>query len=55
MTVKLREAEEVTDAGAQMVWRMIRWGDHPLTGDCGSAKISSESWTWGQITASFSP
>ena len=45
MTFKLRE-------GADGIWRLVRWIDDPLVGDCGAGKILEED-TWGRIKASF--
>ena len=45
MTFKLREGDDGT-------WRMVRWIDDPLGGDCGAGKILEED-TWGRIKVRF--
>ena len=35
------------------VWRMVRWVDDPLSGDCGAGKILAEATSWGRIKAGF--
>jgi beta-lactamase regulating signal transducer with metallopeptidase domain len=42
MTYKLREDEEG-------LWKMIRWDDDPLSGDCGTAKPVGGLSTWRQV------
>ena len=51
MTFKLRQVDEASDAGAQTAWKIIRWDDDPLAGDCGSARIAVEAASWGGIKA----
>ena len=45
MTFKLREGDDG-------IWRLVRWIDDPLGGDCGAGKILEVD-TWGRIKASF--
>ena len=45
MTFKLREGDDG-------IWRMVRWIDDPLVGDCSAGKIL-EAASWGRIKAAF--
>ncbi len=48
MTFKLRR-------GSDDLWRVVRWDDDPLSGDCGDAgdgdagRLVGSSWSWGQL------
>ena len=46
MTFKLRECGDG-------IWRLVRWIDDPILGDCGGGKILETS-SWGHIKAAFS-
>ena len=45
MTFKLREGDDG-------IWRLVRWIDDPLGGDCGAGKILEVD-TWGRIKVRF--
>ena len=55
MTYKLRRVEEVVAEDERTVWKIVRWEDDPLAGDCGEeeAKALSDATTWGRIKASM--
>ena len=46
MTLKLREGDDG-------IWRMVRWIDDPVGGNCKAGKVLEED-TWGRIKFSFS-
>jgi len=46
MNFKMRRSEDD-------LWRIVRWVDDPLSGDCGEAKAAAEATSWGRIKASF--